>query len=128
MIQELTDKSIAVQVPEGAYRYDIVDPNFLLFTWNNANRKSIQLPSGSWQILGKAKELTDDQWKSIVDDISFLRPNPYNIERDEVVECWQDYTDETEQLVCYTPTESGLSLLKSKSLNPGTTLILIKQP
>lgn len=128
----ITDKAIAVKVPDGSSGFMIThaqNDNDLLYLEEGRYRYITSLPGelGQWSILGKGDKLTGEQWKGIVNDISFLRPNPYNVNEDEVVQCWQDYTDDTEQLVCYTATESGLSLLKSKSLTPSEVLILIKQ-
>lgn len=73
----------------------------------------IPLPPGNWQVIGLAKDCTEEDWKKIV------RYIPYgNLDR------WVDY--EFKDSVCYKAKESGFSLLKSKGLSESNTLIIKK--
>lgn len=78
----------------------------------------IELPPGSWSILGKGNELTEEQWNGIVEQIVVMSG-------DDLIDGFKDYCDPVHGYV--SPIPSGLSLLKSKGLNPETTLILQKQ-
>lgn len=120
MITELTSKAIAVTIPEDAnietafIASERYSPTLVYKTKTSLTSVHISLPLGNWQILDRADWLEEDQWKGIVAYI------PYgNLQR------WRDYSGN--ESFCLSATESGLSLLKSKGLNPDTTLILIKQ-
>lgn len=128
---------LLVEVPEDAKDFQLLtmpgDVDFWklppkdhvdLYANGILNTPLVSLPPGSYTLYGKGSDLTEDKWREIVADISFCRPNPYNVEQDEVVNCWQDYMDETEQLVCYTATESGKSWLTHHQFKPNGCVIL----
>lgn len=68
----------------------------------------LDLPAGQWELIGLAKDLTEDQWKGII-------------------ERWDSgkYNDYMRHLACVdTATESGHSLLAKYKLNKETSVIL----
>lgn len=77
------------------------------------------LPKGNYQIVGLAKDLTEEQWEEIVERDGF-----YYIERDVVKSCWKDYRTNDENLVQFSATESGHSLVKSHGFQNNNCLIL----
>lgn len=79
------------------------------------------LPKGNYSIIGLGKDLTEEQWKGIVDFIveSDGAPTPYT----EFYEYYKNYCGNGKYIIA---TESGHSLLKANNLNPNTTLILKK--
>lgn len=78
----------------------------------------IKIPEGNWRILGKANELTEEQWKEVVPEI---HKGAY-VNCDKKTRSWKDYNWD---FYTDTATESGASLLKFHELeNP---LILIKE-
>lgn len=125
-LHQLTDNCLAVAgLPSDAYEiryvktragkldqlhYRIVPKELMYVT----DQRAELIPEGNWRILGKANELTEEQWKEVLSDhrigsgIYFLGYDNFQ----DIV-----YTD--------TATESGASLLKLHQLeNP---LILIKE-
>lgn len=121
----LLDGVIGVVVPDDAnsfgidhtgdifYEYDVVANENMRTGWIGLQ----SLPPGQWQILGLGHQLTEEQWKGIV-------------ERQRGQGLYWHYNIRGSSLGQYgaflldTATKSGLSLLKSKSLDPSTTLIL----
>lgn len=87
-----------------------IDGDVLCVVYNYGGRKGedcypdeneeIQLPSGSWQIIGKGDTLAEEQWREID-----------GVPEDTVISA----------------TESGHSLLKSLGMEPSETLVLKKQ-
>ena len=108
-----------VEVPKGAERfcfgYD--NPNWIYYYLKNSansfDHRHIELPSGSYSIIGKGDELDSDKWESIVD---------YKKHEDQ--RFYPDYTSALEFFD--NPIQSGHSLLKSKNLKPEPTLIIKK--
>lgn len=83
-----------------------------------ANPFFIGLPPGQWQIIGKANELSEQQWKAVVD----YQLHPFSTKV-------YGYTYKNQE--SYSPFKkaklAGHSLIKSHSMNPDTTLILKRQ-
>jgi len=130
MIHELTDRSIAVEVPEGAWRFysnnGIASGKIGMDVSERLEDGSLRmyahkcdLPPGSWSILGKGNEITEEQWKTIV-GIEWFEDD------DEYFYIYEPDGKVRSNLFYDTAIESGLSLLKSKSLNPESIIILIK--
>lgn len=121
MITVLTDKAASIQWAKDAIKARIDKAGYVIFEMkepgiNGEYYYDDQKPlEGKWKILGKSSELTEDQWREVVEKIM-----PFGR-----VERWKDY--EFTESGFYTAIESGQSLLKSKNLEPETTLILIKQ-
>lgn len=126
IVNSLNEKAIAVEVPE-----DLSDPilssvdgkQYIIADKGDSSNPEFYmstepLPPGSWSILGKGNELTEEQWNGIVEQIVVMSG-------DDLIDGFKDYCDPVHGYV--SPIPSGLSLLKSKGLNPTTTLILIKQ-
>lgn len=100
----LTDKAIAVQVPEGVVTLDYE-----------------QMHDDGWRILGRASELSEEQWKGIVEGWHFGTGKLMKAE----VNSFKDYSGNNNSFT--TAAESGLSLLRSLKLDPKTSLILIRE-
>ena len=124
-IIHLTEKAWAIEVPENAHGFKIVnsDNNMgqALFFFVGVGLDFKRLPEGTWSILGLSSDLTEDQWMEVV-------------EKYHLQEKYKDYFTQPNSDLCAafcpvfsTAKESGYSLLKSLSLDPDTTLILIKQ-
>jgi len=109
-------KYLAVTVPEGANTFRIDESGYFLMDipdsdFNASYYPDDWKPSGSWQLLGLAKDLKEDDWKKIVRCYGLVM--------------WTNYTHtETGKLFLDTATESGLSLLSKHNLKPETTVIL----
>lgn len=124
MITQLTERAIAIKVPEGSEMYTIHENKLLLLFsgGQSARKKWCDLPPGQWQILGIASELTEEDWKKVVELVggwSNVIYYDYNTTA-------RDYRDIVEAAF-KTATQSGQSLLASKNLPMESTLILIKQ-
>lgn len=125
----LNDNSIAVQLPETAidpWMLERNDPQLGYYIPNktfgeegNMWSESIKLPEGNWSILGRPEEMTEEQWKRVV----LYDINPMQ----DYFEGAMDYGLSYENFNLDTCFESGLSLLKSKNIDPSKVIILIKQ-
>jgi hypothetical protein len=125
MITELTVNSIAVEVPEKAIGIKIHDfisdtrPKLLQWRFKDIRlgAESIQLPPGSWQILGRGNELDANQILSIIekenDGSGHL--NSWWYKNYETGVFTKDYM------------ESYTTLLTSNKVNPDNVIILVKQ-
>lgn len=82
------------------------------------------LPEGNYSIVGMPLQLTEEQWKGIVETFW----NPILLEHGKFI----DYSHKTTKIYTrFDPlfdkaTESGLSLIKSIGKEPETTLIILK--
>lgn len=123
-ITVLNEKAIAVHVTETANNFSIYEQE-LMFTDKKPDDPyplglddldGIDLPPGSWQILGRPEEITEEQWKGIVDTYPDDGCGGF---------AYMDYTSCVNGFE--TAKESGLDLLKSKGLNPESIIILIKK-
>lgn len=95
-------------------------PNKVFGEEGNMWSEGFRLPEGTWQIIGKGDELTEEQWNGIVDD--YWQPGEF------IGWTKRDYTCPDPNVSSFdTAIESGHSLLKSLSLEPGKTLILKKE-
>lgn len=107
-----------IEVPEGFFGYSIIDTTnggkALKITDRVGDCVYRPLPPGSYTLVGLGSELTEEQWKEIIEDTWESG--------DFIGWSFRDYSDKHSTFD--TATESGLSLLKSKSLSPNTTVIL----
>ncbi len=69
------------------------------------------LPLAEWQLIGKGGEISEEQWKGIVETEYIEDIGHFPI----------DY--ETEESDCSSYTESGLSLLRSHGMNENTIIL-----
>lgn len=132
MIHQLTSKAIACVIPpdaEHVHIQDLRDWEFCFSYKHNGEWVHADLPHPGptpWQILGVARNLSEEQWKGIVGKDERTVTNGT---RDSLISGFKDYErhgGSSVFMVKRSATESGLSLLKSKGLNPETTLILLK--
>jgi hypothetical protein len=114
MVTVLNDKAIAVEAPEYAHNFIVDQGSIYWRPWDLD--QPIKLPAGNWEIIAKASELNEEQWKEIVEWFSILGDTGY-----------QDYGKEYLSYGFKTATESGQSLLKSKNVPIDRVIILIKQ-
>jgi len=138
MITELTENSIAVQIPSDAEDvrcYSIGGEYRIAFTSRiqdplKVGGDIIPLAAGNWRILGRPAELTEEQWKAIIPridgDLAWI-PSYNDPDSGGHGFCYDDYESEDEHTVYYTATESGLSLLKSKNVSIDNVIILVKK-
>lgn len=120
-----------VEVPESMPGLpEIFDGKLLVDYWTDGNELGYEfqrkdLPEGEWEIIGKASELTEDQWKEIVERHKFS----FMDERRNRQISFKDYRDAEEfEVDCFdTATKSGLSLISSLGKQPETTLIIVKK-
>lgn len=122
MITVLNDTTIAVTIPpEGninnSYLWGSYNQYWVRYTDmpkpGKIRANEIKLPPGQWEILGRPLSITEDQWKGIVDSKLDGR------------ELWQSY--ENTYTAFHNATESGMSWIKSKSLDPLNIIILKKK-
>ena len=117
------DTYLFVEVPESSGEYFLED-------WPFNNEVVIgmaapdpdlyeTLPEGNYTIIGKASEISEEQWEEIVaiDELEVVGIGGYS--------GFVNYEDKN--TFFSTATESGLSLIKSMNLIPPTTLIIKKQ-
>lgn len=104
-----------VEVPEDATQFEFTDkdnwPRIQLFKHYN-QVGHIDTPPGSWQIIGKADLLKDEDWEGIVEHNS----------KDRWHELFKDYTEDGYWFLD-DPKNSGLSLLTSHNLEAKETLV-----
>jgi hypothetical protein len=121
-IHILNEKAIAVTVPEDQKYFDLyggVDNTAVVYnimTTPGAFKKvSIELPPGfTYSILGKGDGLDENQWKRVISPVKTFGYPSHGVIPQGAYQ-WFVYAK-----------ESGLSLLRSLSLNPEVTLILLK--
>lgn len=129
MIHKLTDKARGMTVPKDSWGYDLYQEGnlksvgyFLSFKEGKAQQSFNYLPFGEWKILGLGRDLTEDQWREVVETVSgWSKVVYYNYSASG-----RDYRDIVEAAFD-NATESGTSLLRSKGLQGENTLILVKQ-
>lgn len=121
----VNDNILIVPVPDDSNSLEIVDNNvsggfciMMLRGKPDYACEYIQLPPGTWRIVGRAKELTEEQWRNVVRKV-FDSPTLY-----------ADFSNSLG--ITYMPmfpaTESGFSLLRSHGIDPESNpLILIKE-
>jgi hypothetical protein len=111
-----------VEVPEDAKRFWIEDLShgFKELTMDNDENwdeyKSILLSTGNYSIIGNGDELGESDWVLIID-------KPVHSYTELV---YRDYEKTAGRIGYLSAKESGHSLLKSKNLNPSTTLLIRK--
>lgn len=127
---QLLDGVIGVVVPESSYMWTVVGNELLMVPHIglSARKKYYDLPPGQWQIVGLGNQLTEEQWKGIVEWYEDSNDSSYDPQYNETTyfNVFKDYVTGDEGEVD-TATESGLSLLTSKGLKPENTLILKKE-
>lgn len=127
MIHTLTLKAIAVWVPKGVYKHEIFYKCVVTRDGIGASVYSDNLPPGSWSILGKGNELTEDQCKGIVEEVV---DNKFQVKYRDY---WQKeptkykWEKELKKMGFINALSSFESLLKSKNINPDSVIILIKK-
>jgi hypothetical protein len=114
-------KYLLIEVPEEGYDFRISNAQCdadLICTMPDKHLRFIKsLDSYNYLFIGKASELTEEQWMEIIEDVGL-----YGAPDDPTA--WVDYASD---FGCfYTATESGLSLIRFNKLSPTTTLILQK--
>lgn len=107
------DNILIVPVPEGSGCEQIKkDGTLLVYSNAGQGHTFIDLPLGLWRIVGRAKELAEEQWHKIIG--GQLKQMPYP--DFELVFNWFD-----------TATESGMSLLRSHGIDPETNPLILKR-
>ncbi|MGJ1424536.1 hypothetical protein ACR79B_11125 [Sphingobacterium spiritivorum] len=107
VVVDMPEGAIKINVVEGCYGNEYKDKivyNLKEYTENQIlnHIEQIDLPQGHWKLLSQFSQLTDDQWKDIVDmDKTYYSTLTKN---------WSP-----------SPTESGLSLLRANG-------VLLKNP
>lgn len=79
----------------------------------------IPLPSGSYTLIGKSNEISEEGWKGIVESIFIEEYVAY-----DAYDCHTDYKNYCGGVGFYSALKSGLSLLTHHNLNETTTVIL----
>jgi hypothetical protein len=117
-LTELTANSISIEVPEGATHIHVQDLRDWEFRFSyKLGEEWTHIPIDEYyKALGRGNELTEEQWKQIVEWFSILGDTGY-----------QDYGKEYLSYGFGTAAESGQSLLKAKNVPIDRVIILIKQ-
>lgn len=116
-----TGEYLLVEVPEGCHEIEINYGKDKVVFWEDGFSSELGLPPGQWEIIGRASELSEEQWSGIVEPIGGWSSVLYY----DYSASGRDYRDIIESGL-KSPTESGLSLIKSHSMNPETTLVIRK--
>lgn len=97
---------LVVDMPTDAINA-IVDEGHLSVFHKSQHIFHHEIPQGNWQLLGKLSEITEEQWKGIVEDVE---PASLGL--------FPDYNFKPNRLKavswCSSATESGLSLIESE--------------
>lgn len=90
-ISLLQGKALLVELPEGAKMQGLqtTSPNAIVYADTHGHSVILDLPPGNWRIIGMLSEVTEEQAKGIVDDVSFKYP--YLFKRK-----FEDYSCESE--------------------------------
>lgn len=122
---QLTSKAWAVTVPEDAYNFEVyqgtMDRCLIYQTDDNIDDFFPTVPVGDWQILGIAEDIKESKAQKIVDKIRYKDPFT------GAAQTRYSHYSSTITILATTALESLFSLLKSHSLDPSTTLIILKQ-
>ena len=111
------DNILIVPVPEGSWAFE-EHYSFLDYLTHRDEYCMIDLPPGPWRIVGRAKELKEEQWKTVVRKV-FDTPPLYANYGEPVGSAF---------MPAKTATKSGHSLLRSKGIDPESNpLILVKE-
>ena len=119
MIYEHTNNGknfLIVEVPEGSYDH-FISSKFGILDWfvnksgHTTELFTIDLPPGSWEIMGMGETLTESKWDEVVKNNGWGCYNNYKGKPDEI------YT-------LLSAIESGLALISSHKLTPTTALFL----
>lgn len=104
---------LVVDLPRDATTATSTDKNGNSNYFDGREWRKMYLPKGNWQNLGKATELTGEDWKGIVNFQTTFR-NGNRI--DYMFEDYQNSDHPFEAITFETATESGLSLLKANGI------------
>jgi hypothetical protein len=114
-----------VEVPENGHSFKLDDDQDIYYLVGPLRKPRCLvfdgLPEGYWLIVGKASELTEDQWKGIV--AKHVNMGFMNYAVRLIIKVTLGWTANWAML---TAKESGLSLIASLQLKPETTLIIQK--
>ncbi len=78
----------------------------------------VKLPPGSWRIVGRALELTEEQWRGILPSLTATE----NLFEDYVQSDLRGFT-----AVAGSATESAMSLMRAKGLDLETNPLILKR-
>jgi hypothetical protein len=120
MTHTLTPTCIAVDVPEGAYGFELVPDNTYTH-WNPDKMDIINVP-GDWQILCLESTMTEEQARQIVD---WYGAGDGSVDEAGVGDIFMCYDDS--DFACDTALESYATLKKSLNHPKGERVILIKK-
>ncbi len=106
-LTQLTPKGYAVtELPEVTYKLKIIGKRVLV--WQQPKEDlyngSFKLPPGNWTLLGRAADLTEDQWKLVVPQYK------------AVITSYLDYTTGHPDTLVETAIEAGHSAVKAAGL------------
>jgi hypothetical protein len=117
---ELLKDIFAVEVPGNAQVYGEVSNRQVEYMYRDkqgcmnyaTTGVNPLLPPGKWSILFTTKEAKEEDWGNVV-------------EFDELANCYNDYEDVEGGY--HSSIESGLSLLRSRGLNPDNNFVILKR-
>lgn len=76
----------------------------------------VQLPPGSYSILGRGRDLTEEQWRGLVENLFGKHYKDYTLP--------DDHKGYGGPFVCHTATASGLSWFKANGIDENYLLII----
>ncbi len=118
---------LVVDVPpqSNAIRFFGFD-NHLEWVNDYGESESKDLPPGDWQPLGKGSEISNDQWKDLVESDRYYDGHPEDHGLGEVT-YYRDYPNELHESCIFSASESGLSWIRSIGKDPEKVYLLIKK-
>ncbi len=81
------------------------------------------LPSGQWELLGRAGEISEGQWNRLVEYDRYYDGDPPGL---GIVYYYRDYPESMAESCLFTATESGHSFCKANNIDLNSVLILKK--
>lgn len=127
-IKLTTGEYLLVEVPEDAKNFTIIESHsYFKSPRVEHSVGGVNLPTdGQWKIIGRASEIKEHGWQSLIEMNVVVHDNGHTWD-----EFYRDYNNPSQIVVSeyslQTATESGLSLIKSHSMNPSTTLLIKKK-
>ncbi len=111
--------------PKGSKEFRITNAGLEWRTSNGTWMVELNIPPGSWQLLGIGSEITEEVWGGVVES-DMYNDGPQEEHGLGMVRYYRDYPDDLSDSFLFTATESGHSLIKSLGYEPGEVIVLFE--